>query len=61
MYAIAFDMEIADLHEHYGKPYNNAYYEIGKVLQRYGFYNAQGSVYLNLVLTCLPFTRRLMR
>jgi virulence-associated protein VapD len=28
MYAIAFDMEIAKLKEHFGEPYNNAYVEI---------------------------------
>jgi len=46
MYAIAFDMVVADLKEHYGEPYNNAYFEIGKVLREYEFYNTQGSVYL---------------
>lgn len=46
MFAIAFDMVVADLKQHYGEPYNNAYYEIGKVLRNYGFDNAQGSVYL---------------
>ena len=28
MYAIAFDMFVSDLKEHYGEPYNNAYFEI---------------------------------
>lgn len=28
MYAISFDMLIADLKLHYGEPYNNAYFEI---------------------------------
>jgi virulence-associated protein VapD len=46
MFAIAFDMVIADLKEHYGEPYNNAYFEIKMVLREYGFYNTQGSVYL---------------
>ena len=46
MFAIAFDMVIADLEKHYGQPYNNAYFEIGKVLRKYEFYNAQGSVYM---------------
>lgn len=46
MYAIAFDMVIADLKEHYGEPYNNAYFEIKSVLREYEFYNTQGSVYL---------------
>jgi virulence-associated protein VapD len=46
MYAIAFDMVIADLKEHYGEPYNNAYFEIKTILREYEFYNTQGSVYL---------------
>ena len=47
MYAIAFDMTVADLEKYYGKPYNNAYYEISNVLQEYNFFRAQGSVYLS--------------
>ena len=46
MYAIAFDMVIADLKEYYGEPYNNAYFEIKNILREYEFYNTQGSVYL---------------
>lgn len=46
MFAIAFDMVVADLKQYYGEPYNNAYYEINRELKRFGFYNAQGSVYL---------------
>jgi len=46
MYAISFDMLIADLKQHYGEPYNNAYFEIGKELRKFGFYNTQGSLYL---------------
>jgi virulence-associated protein VapD len=46
MFAIAFDMIISNLRNNYGEPYNNAYFEINKVLRTYGFYNAQGSVYL---------------
>ena len=45
MYAIAFDMDIESLRTHYGDPYNNAYMEIRKVLQRHGFAWQQGSVY----------------
>ena len=47
MYAISFDMVISDLKQNYGEPYNNAYFEIGKVLRQYQFYNTQGSVYLS--------------
>lgn len=46
MFAIAFDMVIAQLEKHYGEPYNNAYYEIKHVLADYDFVNLQGSVYL---------------
>ena len=39
-------MVIYDLKKHYGEPYNNAYFEISKILRKYDFYNTQGSVYL---------------
>src|SRR5437762_1579044 len=45
MYAIAFDMDIESLRTNYGDPYNNAYLEIRKVMQRHGFNWQQGSVY----------------
>jgi virulence-associated protein VapD len=45
MYAIAFDMDIESLRNNYGDPYNNAYLEIRKVMQRHGFNWQQGSVY----------------
>lgn len=47
MYAIAFDMEIAKLKEHFGEPDNNAYVEIGRILEANGFSWTQGSVYLS--------------
>jgi len=47
MYAIAFDLEVAKLEEHYGKPYNNAYLEINKELKSNGFEWTQGSLYLS--------------
>ena len=46
MYALAFDMSISDLEKHYGKPYNNAYFEIATILYKYGFYRIQGSTYV---------------
>ena len=46
MFAIAFDMVINDLKTYYGEPYNNAYYDISVVMEKYGFYRTQGSVYL---------------
>ncbi len=45
VYAIAFDMDIDSLKVNYGDPYNNAYYEIRRVLQRHGFTWQQVSVY----------------
>ncbi|HXG09364.1 MAG TPA: virulence factor [Gemmataceae bacterium] len=45
MYAIAFDMDIEQLRTNYGDPYNNAYLEIRRVLERHGFRWQQGSVY----------------
>jgi virulence-associated protein VapD len=45
VYAIAFDMDIESLRQNYGDPYNNAYLEIRRVLERHGFTWQQGSVY----------------
>ena len=45
VYAVAFDMDIEQLRANYGDPYNNAYLEIRRVLQRHGFSWQQGSVY----------------
>ena len=45
MYAIAFDMDLASLHQHYGDHYNEASTTIRKVLQRHGFTWQQGGVY----------------
>ena len=47
MYAISFDMLISDFRENYGDPYNNAYYEISNLLEKFDFYRTQGSVYLS--------------
>jgi virulence-associated protein VapD len=38
-------MDIDQLRTHYGDPYNNAYLEIRRVLQRHGFAWQQGTVY----------------
>lgn len=46
MFAIAFDMAISDLKQNYGDPYNNAYFDISNIMEKYGFYRAQGSLYL---------------
>ncbi len=45
VYAIAFDLDIEHLRIHYGDPYNNAYLEIRRVLERHSFQWQQGSVY----------------
>ena len=45
VYAIAFDMDVDQLRQHYGDPYNPAYLEIRRVLERHGFQWQQGSVY----------------
>lgn len=46
MFAIAFDMVISDLKQNYGDPYNNAYFDISNIMEKYVFYRAQGSLYL---------------
>ena len=46
MFAISFDMVIRDLEQNYGTPYNRAYYEIKKVLEKHEFYWFQGSTYM---------------
>lgn len=46
MYAIAFDLKIEDLKQHYGDPYNNAYNELSKELASLGFEWTQGSLYI---------------
>ena len=45
VYALAFDMDIDALRANDGDPYNNAYLEIRRVLQRHGFSWHQGGVY----------------
>jgi virulence-associated protein VapD len=46
VFAIAFDMTVADIREHYPKGISNAYTEIERTLARFGFERVQGSVYL---------------
>jgi virulence-associated protein VapD len=45
VYAIAIDLDVEQLRIHSGDPYNNAYLEIRRVLERHGFQWQQGSVY----------------
>jgi virulence-associated protein VapD len=60
MYAISFDMLISDLKTHYGEPYNNAYFEISNVMERFHFYRAQGSVYLSTNNNLVNVTRAML-
>ncbi len=46
MFAISFDMSVSKLEEHYGVPYNRAYFEIKELLKRNSFEWVQGSTYL---------------
>ncbi len=46
MYAISFDMDIAELKDNYGEIYNGAYFEIKRTLVKHGFYWVQGSTYM---------------
>jgi virulence-associated protein VapD len=65
VYAISFDMDIEQLRSNYGDPYNNAYLEIRKVLQRHGFTWQQGSVYFGsdavTAVTCVLAAQDLAR
>ncbi|MCL2072627.1 MAG: virulence protein [Marinilabiliaceae bacterium] len=46
MFAISFDMVIADLKSFFGIPYNRAYFEIKTILKKYDFEWIQGSTYM---------------
>lgn len=46
MFAISFDMKVDSLRQHYGDPYNPAYYEIKNLMRKHGFSWVQGSVYI---------------
>ncbi|MBR4417277.1 MAG: virulence factor [Victivallales bacterium] len=46
MFAIAFDLVVADAEEHHPKGATQAYAEIGMILGDHGFYRAQGSLYV---------------
>jgi virulence-associated protein VapD len=46
MFALSFDMAISSLKEHYGEPYNRAYFEIKILLEKYDFEWIQGSTYM---------------
>lgn len=46
MYAIAFDLVVADTEHHHPKGVSQAYAEIGATLAQYGFRRVQGSLYV---------------
>ena len=46
MFAIAFDLTVADTRKHHPKGVTQAYADIGSVLERFGFVQIQGSVYV---------------
>ena len=46
MFAIAFDMVVAEIRHHYPKGISAAYSDIGKTVGPFGFERIQGSVYL---------------
>ena len=46
MFAIAFDLVVADTERHHRKGVSQAYTDIADVLQRFGFRRIQGSVYV---------------
>ena len=46
MYAVAFDLVVADAYKYHPKGATRAYTEIGKVPGRHGFSRVQGSLYV---------------
>ena len=46
MYAVAFDLVVADAYKYHPKGATQAYTEIGRVLARHGFSRVQGSLYV---------------
>ena len=46
MFAIAFDLVVADTEKHHPKGISQAYADIGSALERFGFRRIQGSVYV---------------
>ena len=46
MYAVAFDLVVADADKYHPKGVSQAYTEIGAVLGEHGFHRVQGSLYV---------------
>ena len=59
MFAVAFDLVVADTRKHHPVGVTAAYREIGDVLAKYGFIWTQGSLYLlkNKDLTSIQWSR----
>lgn len=47
MYAVAFDLVVADTERHHPKSIAQAYAEIGAILGEHGFRRVQGSLYIS--------------
>lgn len=73
MFAIAFDLTVAEIRAHYPKGISSAFTEIARTLAPFGFERVQGSVYLGqsgditrlfdavIALKALPWFRRCAR
>ena len=46
MYAIAFDLVVAEAEKSHPKGFSQAYADIGRVLSQFGFERVQGSLYV---------------
>jgi virulence-associated protein VapD len=47
MYAVAFDLVVADTEEHHPKGVSQAYADIGSILNEFDFRRVQGSLYVS--------------
>jgi virulence-associated protein VapD len=46
MYAVAFDLVVADTEQHHPRGVSQAYADIGVILHEHGFQRVQGSLYV---------------
>jgi virulence-associated protein VapD len=46
MFAVAFDMTVAEIQRHHPRGISQAYTDIGRTLEPFGFERVQGGVYL---------------
>jgi len=47
MYAVAFDLVVADTEQHHPKGVSQAYADIGSILNEFDFRRVQGSLYVS--------------